>query len=151
MVAIITFHFHRHTSLFAKLIRWRTGSDINHSSIEFDGVFYDANAGRRLRASSKPDVGIVESIQFWVSGAEEIAISGFLKDTVGAKYDNRAIINFILNKMDQKEKRWFCSEHGYEVFKILVNDRYTPRKLVSPEMLRWACRYYRLGIESKGI
>lgn len=143
---IIRFHFHRHTSIFAKLIRWRTGSDINHTSVEYNGKFYDANTGRRLQAFDKPDVGIVDTVSIWIPEHRKNDVEKFLEETLGSKYDYLAIWNFITNKLNQDKKRWFCSEHSFKVFQLAIGDITQPKKLVTPEQMRLACKYYSLGI-----
>lgn len=134
-MAVLRFHFHRTKTPIGALIRWRTLSEFNHTSVEFNGYTYDAKLGRPLKRLNKPSKGIVETIEFEIMNIDTIIqIRAELESHVGRDYDVAAMFGFAFNIDTQSRRRTYCSELTMLILAIIMGGRAKPFPyLISPK------------------
>lgn len=119
-MAKLRFHFHRTNTLAALLIRWKTNSVFNHTSVELNGYFYDAKLGRPLKRLTMRTAGIKETVEFDISSIDLlIQIRAELESHVGKHYDLKAMFGFALGNNKQSKRNTYCSELTMIVLRIL--------------------------------
>jgi hypothetical protein len=148
---VITFHFHRSSTIFGKLVEWRTGSHVAHVSIEVRGYHYNAFLDKRFYRTTELGKNRVESYSFMVS--KEVAANAvtILERAIGKLYDVRSMFGFLFNINRQSRGRVYCSEIANDVFELIVPGTVKFNRLISPEIMRIAMLYYSKGLEKQSL
>lgn len=94
------------------LIRWLSAGQLSHVDIVMpDGRLLGVRPdGVKLRDfSTGPALNVID-IEIDASEAQTAEFHRFALEQVGKRYDNRALLGFMLNKPWHDEERWTCSE-----------------------------------------
>jgi hypothetical protein len=112
----ITVNGHFAHSFISKLIRLFSMGRVNHISVEYNGVVYEAVEGRGVIETpvTKWDSStVVESYTIKIKNKDaERNLRKFIKEQKGKKYDYLGVLSFIWVFLSPKKGKWFCSELG---------------------------------------
>lgn len=115
-------------SWLSKLIKWRTWSDVSHSSVFLPDPNNDDKPGKivieawRQGVVQRPwHIGHKKGTKIKVYSVECTTIQQgefytWISDRVGDKYDPLALIGFVTRTHMQDSSRWICSELIFEGF-----------------------------------
>lgn len=104
------------TSLTSRLIRWRTWSDISHTSAFLPGGLdqvieaWGGSVARRHWTRSHTPGTRIDLFRVACSLAQQHRFYEFLHQQVGKPYDYFAILGFATRARLQSNQAWFCSE-----------------------------------------
>jgi len=144
---VVTFHYHDSKGILARLIKWRTSSDIHHVGVEFRGLWHQALLGYEVVAEPFNRRDAVTSESFTVTPEQAKQVQEILSKAIGSNYDNRAVLGFLLNRKLQNGKTYFCSELANECLQVVMPTEQRSTKLISPDKVRTMLRYFNLGKE----
>ena len=138
---MVKFHFYKGKSIISKIIKWKTGGNYSHVSIEIDGTVYEAWEKNGVIKSNDPlayhTPGTpINTLQVEMKKEKLEEFKLFLIEQLGKKYDWKAILfGFVKNKKIEDKNRWFCSELADMFFTFQLGTSYNlPKKLVSPQL-----------------
>ena len=144
---LLKFHFHSSTNLISRLVSWRTSSHISHVSVELNGEYYQSYLGATFYRTRVVPLDIVETVPLFITSDMATEIQTYLKSHLGTPYDRRSIIGFILNIRRQTQSRLNCSEMAHAVLGMIITKNVKYTKLVTPDSIRTAVNYFKLGLE----
>ena len=128
----ITFNSHRGDHLLGKTIRFFSRGQFNHTSINLNGVIYEAhiNTGvRRINADDWTDKTIKSSTTFNIDVHTHRSLKYWLDKQVGKKYDLWGVLSFIWRFAKPNKRKWFCSELAVVVLaKLFYIQTYNQRQ-----------------------
>lgn len=139
---VVKFHFHSTPTITGKLIRFWTGSKVNHVSVQVGPYYYDTNYGQKLKCRTRPVSKAVETYSFEISDlGDRLRVSNYINSSIGTKYDYLALVGFLVNKRKENKRRLYCSEFAANVLSLFLPNSIKHRRLLSPESLRVALEY----------
>lgn len=109
----ITYNSHKSRTLLGKLIRFFSRGKFSHTSINLNGVIYEAHIGTGVRTIQEKDWDgkyILSSTTFKIDVHTHRELKYWLDRQVGKKYDLWGVLSFIWRFAQPQKGKWFCSE-----------------------------------------
>ena len=110
---MIRYNFHRWDKLLSKLIRFFSGGFYNHTSIEINGIIYEAHIHTGVRKAyldEWDDTTVKTYFEYDLWPKREKLVEDWLKRQVGKKYDTLGVLSFLWRFIPQRMGAWYCSE-----------------------------------------
>jgi hypothetical protein len=139
-----SFHFYRTNTPLAKTIRFVSGGECNHVSVQIGGYIYESNpiAGVTRRRADMDMRNPSVSISFGNLDEEEMTC--FLEEQIGKKYDYVGALSFLWVFFRPRIGRWYCSELGMvALMKGLGMRSWEYDQKQSPQSLNYQCQIIR--------
>ena len=109
----ITFNSHKGNHLLGKLIRFFSRGKFNHTSINLNGVIYEAhiNCGvRKTKEKDWKDKTVVSYTTFDIDTQTHRELKYWLDKQVGKKYDLFGVLSFLWIYFKPVRGKFYCSE-----------------------------------------
>lgn len=109
----ITFNSHKGNHLLGKLIRFFSRGKFNHTSINLNGVIYEAHINCGVRKTEEKDWDnktVVAQTTFKIDVHTHRTLKYWLDRQVGKKYDLFGVLSFIWRFFKPQKGKWWCSE-----------------------------------------
>jgi hypothetical protein len=113
----ITYNSHIGKSTYSKAIQFQTGGEFTHTSINLNGVIYEAVIKKGVIKTEEKNWDsstVCSSTTFNIDVHTHRALKYWLDAQVGKGYDYLGILSFIWKFIKQKKGKWWCSELGTE-------------------------------------
>lgn len=141
---------YRGKSWISKVIRWQTRSKYSHIAIELDNgsvieAWHVGGVAHNKDFRTVHTKGTLVDVFDITIKIDEIAISAFLLDQVGKKYDFGSIVRFMSRRAEPKDEKWFCSELAMEgvsagevnLLERIPASHVSPGQIVTSPLLRF--------------
>jgi hypothetical protein len=128
----VTFNSHRSNTILGKTIRFFSRGKFNHTSINLNGIIYEAHiwCGVRMTQQDIWDNSTVKtSTTFDIDVHTHRKLHYWLNRQVGKDYDLWGVLSFIWRFAKPTKGKWFCSELAVVVLaKLFALPTYNQRQ-----------------------
>ena len=109
----IRYNSHKGNHLLGKLIRFFSRGKFNHTSINLNGIIYEAHIHSGVRKTPEKDWSdktVFTQTTFKIDTQTHRELKYWLDRQVGKKYDLWGVLSFMWIFANPVQGKWFCSE-----------------------------------------